>query len=66
MIELTPEQAQAQERQKEPLHVLNPRTEEVFVLVRRDVYELTRKIVGGGPGKAWDDDADEGLTRKAL
>lgn len=64
MIELTEEQALAQETQKAPLQVLNPRTQEVYVLVRKDVYELTCGIVGGGRGQVWDDEADEGLIRK--
>jgi hypothetical protein len=64
MIPLTEEQARAQQDQKSPLKVLNPHTREVYVLVREDVYELTRTIVGGGKGQAWDDDADEGLIQK--
>jgi hypothetical protein len=64
MIELTAEQAQAQEEQKAPLQVRNPRTREIYVLVRQDVYELTCGIIGGGPGQVWDDEADEGLIRK--
>ena len=64
MIELTAEQARALAEQQVPLQVLNPVTQEVFVLIRRNVYELTCSIVGGGRGKVWDDEADEGLTRK--
>jgi hypothetical protein len=64
MIELTLEQVQAQSKQTAPLHVLNPTTHEVFVLIRKDVYDLTCSIVGGGRGRVWDDEADEGLTRK--
>ena len=64
MIELTNEQAQAMEAQKGPLHVLNPRTQEVYVLIRKDVYDLTCNIVGGGPGQVWDDEADDDLIRK--
>jgi len=66
MIELTPEQARAQAAQKAPLHVIDPATGQVFVLVRKDVYDLTRSIVGGGKGQVWDDEADEGLTRKGA
>jgi hypothetical protein len=64
MIELTEEQQQALEAQKAPLRVLNPRTQEVYVLVRQDVYQLTCSIVGGGKGRAWDDEADNDLIRK--
>lgn len=51
MIELTEEQALALERQKVPLQIVNPRTQEVYVLIRQDVYKLSCKIVGGGEGK---------------
>jgi hypothetical protein len=64
MIELTEQQARAMAEQKSPLHILNPQTKEVFVFIRRDVYELTCSIVGGKPGDVWDDDADDDLIRK--
>lgn len=64
MIELTEEQVTAMERTKTPLQVVNPRTQEVFVLIRQEVYALTSKIVRGGKGQAWDDKADEDLIRK--
>jgi hypothetical protein len=35
--------------------VLNPRTQEVFVLVRKDVYDLVRRIVDGPNRRGWDD-----------
>jgi hypothetical protein len=47
MIELTEPQIRAMEQEKAPLHVLNPRTQEVFVLIRQDVYKLTCNIVRG-------------------
>ncbi len=64
MIELTDEQAKAMAEQTSPLHVINPRTKEEFVLVRREVYDLTCNIVGGQKGRVWDDEADEDLIRK--
>lgn len=64
MIELTEEQAQALAEQKAPLRLIDPRTREVFVLIRQDVYDLTCGIVGGGPGRVWDDEADDNLIRK--
>jgi hypothetical protein len=63
MIELTEQQIKALEEQKRPLHVLNPRTQEVFVLIRKDVYDLTCGIVGG-QGRVWHDTADDDLIRK--
>jgi hypothetical protein len=59
MLELTPEQAKALEQQKEPLKLVNPRTQEVFVLVRNDLYNLTSKIL-----KKWDDPEDADLIEQ--
>ncbi|MBY0524774.1 MAG: hypothetical protein K2R98_15320 [Gemmataceae bacterium] len=53
MIELTELQAQAIQGADAPL-VRNPRTDETFVLVRKDVYELMRKW-GSSLGRVWDD-----------
>jgi hypothetical protein len=64
MIELTEEQAKAVASQKSPLHLVNPLTREVFVLIRKEVYDLTCNIVGGGRGRVWDDQADDDLIRK--
>jgi hypothetical protein len=64
MIELTEEQLKALEAQKAPLQVLNPRTREIYVLIRQDVYQLTCSIVGGGKGQAWDDEADDDVIQK--
>ncbi len=65
MIELTPEQIrELQAQQPRPLHVVNPATQEVFVLIKKDVYDLTCRIVGGGRGQTWDDEAENDLIRK--
>ena len=64
MIELTEEQAAALEKQQAPLQLVNPRTREVYVLIRRNVYDLTCAVVAGGKGKPWDDEADKDLIRK--
>jgi hypothetical protein len=56
MLELTPEQAHALEKQKEPLRLVNPRTKEVFVLIREEIHELTGNIL-----KGWDDPEDDDL-----
>jgi hypothetical protein len=64
MIQLTEEQVQALAAQKSPLQVMDPATQQVYVLVRKDVYDLVCSIVGGGPGRAWDDEADDDLIRK--
>jgi hypothetical protein len=64
MLELTEAQAQALASHKAPLQLVNPATKEVFVLIRKDVYDLTCRIVGGGKGQVWDDEADDDLIRK--
>jgi hypothetical protein len=65
MQELTTEQVAAIEAQKPtPLELVNPTTQEVFVLIRKDVYDLTCTIIGGGKGRVWDDEADDDLIRK--
>ena len=61
MIELTQEQVQALEAKQAPLRLVNPATQQVYVLIRQDVYDLTCGIVGGGPGRVWDDEADDDL-----
>lgn len=66
MIELTQEQALALEKQLSPLQVIDPRTREVYVLVRKNVYDLTCTVVGGSKGKVWDDEADNDLIRKGA
>jgi len=64
VIELTTEQALALEQQNAPLQLVDPHTGEVYVLVRKNVYDLTCKVVGGGKGRPWDDEADDDLIRK--
>lgn len=61
MIELTKEQIAALEAQQAPLHLVNKATQQVYVLIRKDVYDLTCGIVGGGKGRVWDDEADDDL-----
>jgi hypothetical protein len=63
MLELTEQQVQAVAAQSTPVQMINPATQEVFVLVRKEVYDLACNIVGGRPGQIWDD-ADDKLIRK--
>jgi hypothetical protein len=63
MIELTEEQIHAIKTQQKPLQLVNPQTNEVFVLIRKNVYDLTCGIVGGQRGRVWDDEADNDLIR---
>ena len=65
MLELTDDQVRAMERQQEgPLTLMNPRTKEVFVLIRQEVYQLTSKIIDGPNRRGWNDPADDDLIRK--
>lgn len=65
MVELTEKQAQALAAQSpKPLEMVNPATQEIFVLIRKDIYDLTCNLVGGRPGQVWDDE-DDGLIQKA-
>lgn len=61
MIELTSNQVTAIAQASKPAHLVDPGTGEVFILIKKDVYELTCKIVGGAKGQAWDD-SDDDLT----
>jgi len=55
MIELTDEQRQELEG-AEPARARDPRTNEVYVLVRADAYERMRAIIDGYTRRAgWDD-----------
>lgn len=64
MIELTLEQMQLVE-QEEPLPVLvNPKTREEFVLIRKERYKAMQKWIA--PLKRrWDDPADDDLIIKS-
>ncbi len=54
MIDLNEEQLCAL-KDETPPQVRNPVTGEMFVLVRREVYEVVRKIVEGPNRRGWDD-----------
>jgi hypothetical protein len=63
MIELTEEQAVALTRAEQPPLVVNPRTQEEFVLVRKDRFEAMQKWVASLK-RRWDDPAADDLIRK--
>ena len=56
MIELTEQQMRAVEQGKQPPVLLNPRTQEEFVLVRRQVFENMQQWLAP-LRKGWDDPA---------
>lgn len=66
MVPLTEEQVQALESQKEPLKLVNPHTQEVFVLIRQEVYKLTSAIVSGPNRRGWDDPEDDDLIKEGA
>ena len=59
MIELTSEQLRALDSEKQPLAAVDPRTGQIYRLIKQDVYELTCRIIGGGPGQVWGDEDDD-------
>ena len=63
MIELTEEQAEALTTAEQPLFLVDPRTQEEFVLVRRDRFEAMQKWVASLK-RRWDDPGDDDLIRK--
>ena len=65
MIELTEEQAQAVASCRTgALQMLNPRTKEVFVLIRKEIYDLTSRIVDAPNRRGWENPADDDLIQK--
>ena len=63
MIEPTEEQATALPQAELPPLVVDPRTWEEFVLVRKDRFEAMQKWVASLK-RRWDDPADDDLIRK--
>ena len=63
MIALTDEQAQAVEQAGQPMLLVNPKTREEFVLVRKDQFEAMQKWMGSLK-RNWNNPADDDLIRK--
>src|SRR5436309_2451386 len=63
MIELTEQQLQALDRQTQPAAAVDPRTGQVYRLIKQEVYEgvcgLLRPL-----GRGWDNPADDDLIRR--
>jgi hypothetical protein len=57
MIELTPEQAQALAAAGETPEVKDPLTQETYVLVKKELYDLMRKWGDAFNRAGWDDPA---------
>lgn len=65
MIELTESQAKALDDSQQPPVVVDPRTGQEYLLIRRDVYEKVKAVLKP-IGRAWDDPADDDLIRKGA
>ena len=63
MIELTEQQQKAIDDQEQPPVVVDPRTGQEYLLIRREVYEKVRGFLRPF-GRAWDGPADDDLIRK--
>ena len=62
MIELTEHQQKAVDTEERPPVVIDPRTGQQYLLVRREVYEIVRGSLKP-LGRGWDDTADDDLIR---
>jgi hypothetical protein len=60
MIELTEHQQKAVDTQEQPPRVVDPRTGQEYLLIRREIYELVRGTLKSY-GRGWDDPGDDGL-----
>lgn len=63
MIELKEDQLHALDSPQQPPVVLDPRTGQEYLLIRREVYDKVRSILKP-MGSAWDNPADDDLIRK--
>jgi hypothetical protein len=61
MIELTPAQLEAIDKEKQPASVVDPRTGQEYLLIKREVYNLVCGIIKPY-NRNWDPDDD--LIRK--
>lgn len=65
MIELTTEQLRALDEPQQPPVVVDPRSGQQYLLIRKEIYDLVRGTLKPY-GRGWDDPADDDLIRKDL
>jgi hypothetical protein len=65
MIEMTAEQTQALDAPQQPTVVVDPRTGQEYLLIRREIYDKVRLMLKPF-GRAWDNPADDDLIRKDV
>jgi hypothetical protein len=63
MIELTEHQQKVVDMQEQPPVVVDPRTGQEYLLIRREIYEIVRGTLKPY-GRGWDGPADDDLIRK--
>jgi hypothetical protein len=64
MIELRGDQLQALDKEEQPASVIDPRTGQVYRLIRQEVYELVCGIIKPY-NRGWDPDDDLILRKEA-
>jgi hypothetical protein len=65
MIELTEHQVKALDALPQPPSVVDPRTGQEYLLIRREVYDKVRLLLKPF-GRNWDNPADDDLIRKDV
>jgi hypothetical protein len=65
MIELTPEQTKALDAPVQPVTVVDPRTGQEYLLIRREIYDKVRLMLKPF-GRNWDNPADDDLIRNDV
>jgi hypothetical protein len=63
MIELKEDQLPALDGKEQPAVVVDPRTGQQYLLIKRQIYELVRRTLKPY-GRGWDDPTDDDLIRK--
>jgi hypothetical protein len=64
-IELTPEQTWIIDAPPQPVVAIDPRSGQVYLLIRREIYDKIRLLLKPF-GKNWDNPADDDLIRKDV
>jgi hypothetical protein len=65
MIELNDIQSKALDSPIQPPVVVDPRTGQEYLLIRREIYEKVKSVLRPF-GKAWDNPEDDDLIRKDV
>jgi hypothetical protein len=63
MIELTETQAKVLDAPQQPPVVIDPRNQQKYLLIRREVYEQVKAALQS-VGRNWDNPEDDDLIRK--